>query len=604
MLRMRAMISSVLALSLVAGVLPAGRAAAGVTAGGPLTKADYEACQSRDDAQFRAGLEQITYNALKRSLASFDYKNAVGDAWRSVGMDDTLDKRVDMAVAEISSETSWAELLQSLADSQKSQQLAKAVAERVYRSDDVKKGIEAVAGDVGRTLGLSLEFASQDAAAPAIGCIKAFLGTRYGTTISSAVTNQAEQEFNVGSGRGKASVSSGSVIAQSSEGITGAAILLVRRQLTNMAERIGQRLVGSVLSRLVSVAAGGVGAVLIAKDIWELRAGVLPIIATEMKAKATKDQVRAEVAGSISEQIGDHVKDIAAKSAQHILEIWQDFRRAHAKSLDLADRFPPYRVFLDGTKPANLPRLDDVVGVVLAAEGEQAILKRLTDGTLDTAVNSLPAAGMDIARDTRSLEAGLKWSAVAGSLLPDVAKLELHRRANPDAFTKISLARLVALDDKLAISRLAALNQPSRDTLFELENKDLKALGRALNEAELETLSGYLTGLDKRPRETVLRAIAAAPGKLKILASTRVRDAVLASSDQTSAVDMMLRTDASSPTQVLTDMRLAYEGHINPVLIWERHPGWTLLAIIPVLVLLLIIRRIFMSRRKPPLSAA
>ena len=60
---------------------------------------------------------------------------------------------------------------------------------------------------------------------------------------------------------------------------TAWAILLVRRQLANMAARIGQRLAGSILARLVSVVAGGIGLVLIAKDIWELRNGVLPIIA-------------------------------------------------------------------------------------------------------------------------------------------------------------------------------------------------------------------------------------------------------------------------------------------------------------------------------------
>ena len=35
-----------------------------------------------------------------------------------------------------------------------------------------------------------------------------------------------------------------------------------------------------MLGRLVSVVAGGVGLVLIAKDIWDFRHGVLPIIAT------------------------------------------------------------------------------------------------------------------------------------------------------------------------------------------------------------------------------------------------------------------------------------------------------------------------------------
>lgn len=600
MLRARAVLSSLLALSLVASsLLPAIAAAGGIGSTGGLTKAEFDACQSREDSAFRSAIETITHEALKKSLTTFDIKAGVSDAWRANGIDETLDKRVDLAVAEITSETSWSDLLSSLADSSKAQELAKNVAERVYRSETVKTGIETVAADVSRKLATSMEFASQDAAGPAIACIKAFLGNRYGTAVAGAVTNQAEKEFGVDSSKGRAGVSTGSVIAQSSEGITGAAILIVRRSLANMAQRVGQRIVGSVLSRLVSVAAGGVGAVLIAKDIWELRSGVLPIIASEMKAKTTKELVQTEIAKSITEQIGDHVKEIAGKSAQHIVEIWQDFRRAHAKTLELADRREAFRTFLDLTKPANLPRLDEVVAIILAAEGESAIAKRLTDGTLDTAVNSLPATGMDIARDTRSIETGLKWSAIAGQLLPRVAELELHRRADPDDFTKISLSRLMGLEDKIVVSRLSGLKREARETLFELETAELKLLARALSEAELSTLAGYLTGLDRLPRDRVLRAIALSPGKMRILASARVRDAVIASRDQSSAVDMMLRADASSPTTILRDARLALDGQISPILIWERYPAVVLASIIPVLIIMLLLRRIFVPRRKP-----
>src|SRR6185437_4544418 len=82
-------------------------------------------------------------------------------------------------------------------------------------------------------------------------------------------------------------------------------------QLSRMAARIGQRVIGAVLSRLVSTVAGVVGVVLIAKDIWDFRHGVLPIIAEEMKSKATKDSVRQEMATTLSEQVGQGVKEIA-----------------------------------------------------------------------------------------------------------------------------------------------------------------------------------------------------------------------------------------------------------------------------------------------------
>jgi len=586
--------------ALVAASIALAQTAPALAAGQTLSKAEYEGCQSANEQAFKTAIGEITEGALKRSMAAFDYKAAVNDGWRATGMDEIVDKRVDTAVAEVASETSWSEKLKSLAYKDVSTQIATKVAERVYRSEAVRGGIEAVATGVGKQLGQNLEFASQDAAGPAIACVKAFLASRYGGAVSGAVSARAEREFNIDEKKGAASVSAGSVLSQSGDGIAGAAILLVRRQLANMAERIGARIAGSVLSRLVSVAAGGVGAVLIAKDLWDLSSGVLPIIAAEMKAPATKEQVKAELARSISEQMSEHVKDVAAKTSERILAIWQEFRSAHLKTLEIAEHDGAFRAFLDGAAAANLPRLDEVVGLVLGSEGgEAAVLKRLNDGSLNQAVTTAPAQAIDIARETRSLETGLKWAAISGDLLPQVQDYELHRRAKPDDFTKASLSRLIALDDRLAISRLAGVSREARETLFDLDAASLKSLARALSEEELSTLSRYLTGLEKGPREIVLKTVAASPARMQVLAPAWVRDAVLASKDQSAAVDMLLRVGGDTPGEITGDVRLAIDGRVNPALIWQRHPMVSIMSLLPVLVVFLLLRRIFRTRPRP-----
>ena len=146
----------------------------------------------------------------------------------------------------------------------------------------------------------------------------------------------------------------------------------MRCQLANMTRRIGTRIAGSVAARLVSVAAGGVGIVLLAKDIWELRNGVLPIVAEEMKSKDTKDKVKQELASSLDAEIGVHVKDIGATTAEHVIQIWQNFRAAHAKALELADKHLPYKHLLDTVRPDHLPRLHELTALIFAAEGELA----------------------------------------------------------------------------------------------------------------------------------------------------------------------------------------------------------------------------------------
>lgn len=598
----RAGVSLVTALAMTAA-----QAAPAFARAEPMSRTELDACRSRDDQGFRAAIEAITLRTLRAGIADFDYPAAVAAEWRKIGMDEILDKRVDVAVDEVRNSSSWGSLLQSLADSAQAQKLATAVAERVYRSDAVKEAIERLAVGVGRAVGSRMEIASQDATEPALACLVAYLGPRYGEAVAKSVATDAGKEMGIDPAKGEGGISAGSVLKETSGGLAGAAIILVRRQLANMAERIGARIAGSILSRLVSVVAGGVGLVLIAKDIWDLRHGVLPIVATEMKAETTKDKVREEIAKVLSEQIGDHVKEIATKSSERVVEVWHDYRRAHAKALELAEGNDAFKAFLNDLKPDRIPRLDETISLLLTTEGEGAVLKRLADGSLGEAVLRLPQKGMEIARETRSLGEGLRWTAIAGDDLAKVAELELHKRAKAEDFTGASLKRVLSLGDRLPITRIAGLKRDTRDVLFEVDDGTLKSLARTLNDDEMENLARYLSGLQKGPREAVLKAVAVRPAVMQDLARPRVRDAILSSRNQDAAVSMMLEPGATLDVPaVMRDFRAAYEGQISPILVWEKHPAGVGAAGIAVLLVLLLLRRLLMPRRgrpQPPTAA-
>ena len=588
----RSVVSCLTAIALIAAQAATAQAAT------PISRTEYEACQARDEQGFRQAVEALTLKGLQTSLASLDYKAIVSDEWRRGGLDEVVDRQVDQAIGQVRDESSWVQLWSTLASRERAQELATTVAERVYRSDAMKKAIEQLAAGVGTEIGKRIELAVVDTAGPATQCMQAFLGPRYGTTVAKVVSTDAGKEYSIDPAKAGVSVSSGQVLVQGSGGIAGAVVLVVRRQLSNMAARIGQRVIGSILSRLVSVVAGGIGIVLIAKDIWDFRHGVLPIVSSEMKSQTTKEKVREEIARSISDHVNESVKDIADTTAQRVVEIWLEFRRAHAKVLELAARSEPFKQFLDTIRPADLPRLDEVVAIVLAGEGEPGVMKRLADGTLHLAVSTLPPSAVDIARETRSLEPALKWAAVAGDALPQVVELGLHRVASPDSFSKSSLQRLIALNDRLAITRLAALQPAAREALFELDGTGLVKLARNLDAPELDSLSRYLTGLEKGPAQRVLKAVSQAPATMTGLSSARVREAIISSRDQSAAVNMMLSASwAFDPGRVLADTRLVLDGRVSPVLLWEKH-GFVLAAMAALaLMLLLILKRLLFGTR-------
>jgi hypothetical protein len=565
----------------------------------PGTRAEYEACQAHDAAGLRAAAITIITSAIENGTKTIDYKALVADQWHKNNLDRVIDKQVDLAIQEVSGETSWSDKLQSLANAEKSQQIATMVANRVYRSDAVKTALDALAAGVAKDVGKTVEVASSEATGPLLDCLKIFAGPRYGRAVAQALASDAAKGVAINPHAGSSDISAGAVLSETGGGLAGATILIVRRELATLAERVGARIVGSVLSRLVSVVAGGVGLVLIAKDIWEFRNGVLPIIATEMKSPDTKEKVREELAKTLAEQMNEHVSEIATAAADNVIEVWQTFRRAHALVLRIAEDNAEFRAFLDGVNPEALPRLDEVVSLLVASEGQASILKRLQDGSLNKAVHLMPAQGMEIARETKSVSAALEWTALAGDRLDDVMKFELYRRTSPDSLTRHTLDRILALNDRTAIVTMAGLPPQARDTLFTLDANDLGVVLKSLSEDELKALASYLDGLRPGPRKKVLEAVAADPSKMQVLAAANVRKRIIASSDQSAAAAMMLEPTAHlSPRAFVADAKLVWEGRVAPLLLWDKYP-WTLaLAGLVALIFLAWISRLFRPRTK------
>jgi hypothetical protein len=216
----------------------------------------------------------------------------------------------------------------------------------------------------------------------------------------------------------------------------------------------------------------------------------------------------------------------------------------------------------------------------------------------------MPEKGMEIARDTNSISAGLAWTKLAGDHLGQVVDYELHRRMSPKDLTEASLDRILALNDRAAIVKIASLPPAARDSLFNLDASDLNVLLRALSEHELKSLAGYLDGLRPGPRGRVLKAIAANPAKMQLLASPTIRERIIASPDQAAAADMMLASSGGlSPRLVIHDAKLVWEGRVAPLLLWDKHPQALVLAGFLAFIILAWLSRLFRPRSRPQAPA-
>ena len=77
------------------------------SAAAEISRDEYAACQTQDEVAFRKAIHSITLQALRRGTQSIDYRALVRDQWRKHKLSEVVDKRVDLAAAEVRSETSW-----------------------------------------------------------------------------------------------------------------------------------------------------------------------------------------------------------------------------------------------------------------------------------------------------------------------------------------------------------------------------------------------------------------------------------------------------------------------------------------------------------------
>ena len=201
-------------------------------------------------------------------------------------------------------------------------------------------------------------------------------------------------------------------------------------------------------------------------------------------------------------------------------------------------------------------------------------MKRLGDGSLNDAVHVMPAQGLDIARETKSIANGLAWTALAGDKLPAVIEHEIYRRATPADFSRGSLERVLAIDDRTAISRLASVPRQARDALLGLEPNELKSLAKSLSETELATLGKLSERSSARPA----RAGAADGGGVSeqnagagVGARSRCNYRKLRSSRRHchDAADL----NRFFPRDMANDAVMAWEGRISPYADLGKAPG-------------------------------
>lgn len=555
-------------------------------------------CRELDDENVRAAIQSITRQRLRDELSGLNYAALVQQYWSQTNMDRRIDERIDIAIREVRADTDWFARAYSTISKQQAEKFAVAVAQKTYDSDAFRAAMAQLTTAIGENIGGRLEQAAAGASGPAVSCMRLALEARYGGAIGQTFVERTEDSLDIATRSGTADISTGDLVFEGSEAIGGLLLVMTRRMIARMVAQMGRRLAGAIATRIVSSFTGLIGLALIVKDVIEAGEGVFPLVEERMKSDESKKLIKTEIAQTISSHVSENIETISQATADNMFAMWQAFQQRYDLLLSLADQNAAFASFLKQREPGEVAKLGEIVELVVNQQGRPDIFRRVEDGSLETALDTLSLDAIEIARQTRSLDAGIAWAELAGDRIGEVSRTNVYSRITPDRITAPELDRLLSVDDPTAIYRLAALPGAARERLLSLPPAQIRGLANRLDEAELLALSRYQTELPAQSSRALLESVAENPQRMAKLARPGLQDAVLSSADEGAAIDMLLNPGGYfSLFGMIENFAKVRAGQVEPRVFIEAYT-WTLAAAAAILLIFVIlVARLIRGRR-------
>jgi hypothetical protein len=557
-------------------------------------------CRNLSDTDVRDRIRELASTSLKAELTAIDYPALVNIHWAKADVNGRIDREVDAAIAAVRADTGWFDRAYSTVSKSSAGRYATAVADKTYNSEGFKAALDEMATGVARDAGTQIEKATAKVSNPIIACVQTALQSRYGGAIAQVFAQESQKNLEASAEQPAVKIETSDLVANNAASLSGIVLIVTRRVLAKIIQGVGERIAGVIASRIVSAVAGLIGLALIAKDIYEAGDGVFPIVAERMKSDETKDLIKSEVGKTIQADISQQVGTIAQETAERIYAVWLDFKQKYNRLLNLSEKSPAFAEFLKDRRLEQMSKLGQIVNILYGSEGEGRVLERVADGSLNKALLDLTDPGLVIAEDQKSIDKALRWTAVAGRDLPRVVDLGLYRWLSPDGLTPQNLQKILSLNDKIAVARIANLDPQARDLILNLPADQMRDFARRLNDKQLGAFAEYERRLDPNAARRLLRAVSEEPAIMLELSGEGLQQAIFNSRDQLAALNMAIHDDAGllSYGRIIKDAELVRDGVVGYRVFWERYWLSVLVAGFVLLLILSWLRRLLFGVRR------
>jgi hypothetical protein len=502
-------------------------------------------CTQVDEAALQDELNRVTQQIFSRALDEVDLATIVNQEWQRVDIDPLLDAEVDHAVERIKSEQALWDKFLSGWSADKAEELTRAVAGSAFESEAFAQKVEALSLAVADELAAQIAVLSAESVSAAFYCLQTFIADNYANVLVRQFEDQvrtATENIEFASSS-ELDTSILGVLDQHKTALGGIGVIvaaqIARRIVQNIGQQIARRVAGRIAGRvlgrigteIIPIVGWIVGTGLIAYDIYSSRDGALPQIQEQLKSAEVKAGIRDEIVAAMEPEFRREAPQIARDVANDLFSQWSAVKRNIRQVIDLTATDPAFAALMEQLEtPDELAQLVNLVGVALPALGQEAFHQAVADGTLAQVLRQPPGT-IQLVEATKSIDTALAWSALAGSMLDQVVEYELYKHKTPVELTRPLLEKLLALDNRATIEKLALMDLPDIESLLTVSTSNLNALAAALSAEDLKVVARFLPHLNQEQRNELISRLISSPSLAGLLESTAVQQQLVASSN-------------------------------------------------------------------------
>jgi hypothetical protein len=228
--------------------------------------------------------------------------------------------------------------------------------------------------------------------------------------------------------------------------------------------------------------------------------------------------------------------------------------------------------------------------VALPALGQEAFDQAVADGSLAQLLRQPPGA-IRIVEATKSIDMALAWAALAGGLLDQVVEYELYKHKTPDQLTRPLLEKLLALDSRATIEKLALMELADIEALLTISTNNLNTLAATLSSEDLKVVARYLPQMNQEQKNQLISRLANNPGLAGLLDSETVQRQLVASSNVETALAFLAAP--RDLTALPGDVSALLSGQVGlGLFVYKYGTGQSALIGIGLVLLVLIVLRL------------